>query len=141
MDAPKLDFINSSTFDWWYFDAVSPDAKTQVSILAGTGDTKTYGFPFSLGSSTWAFVTAILPNGTIFEAPLIATQAEIEVAGDGSLGNFNGTRFSWSGKSDLSRYSVKFDNPAAGLVGTIEIKSVRQEDILRNNCCRILIVA
>lgn len=36
-DAPKLSAINSSSFDWWYFDTVSPGGDQGLAILFNTG--------------------------------------------------------------------------------------------------------
>ena len=69
-------------------------------------------------------VSASFPNGTLVSVTLPATEAVVEVAGDGSSGVWRGTGLSWEGTTDLSRYVVTFDVPVLGIKGTVIFESV-----------------
>jgi hypothetical protein len=118
LDGPQLSAINGTSWDWWYFDAVSPDAKSNVAIIFYTASS--LGFPFLPPSPevTLVEVHALLPNGTIFNVFIPAEEAVITPIGDGSLGCFEGANASWTGSSDMKDYRVVIDSAANGVVGT-----------------------
>ncbi|KAL2847071.1 hypothetical protein BJX68DRAFT_256260 [Aspergillus pseudodeflectus] len=123
LDGPKLNFVNATSFDWWYFDAVASDLSAQVSLLAYTTDSTALGYPFSLPTITWSMVTVLLPNGTVIEQPLLGEEAVVKVTGEGSSGYWNGTGVSWTSTPDASFYRVEIDNPSAGVQGSIQLVS------------------
>ncbi|KAK9453370.1 hypothetical protein V1511DRAFT_505523 [Dipodascopsis uninucleata] len=122
-DAPHVVPINQTTYDWWYFDVVSPDAKSGVTFIFMAASE--IGFPFSLNVidslSAFVFVTV---NGSTTIGTLLSTGANITSAGNGSSGYWKGTGLSWTGKPDVSRYVVSVDNSLLSLSGTVTFDSV-----------------
>ncbi|KAI9719987.1 MAG: hypothetical protein M1812_003112 [Candelaria pacifica] len=126
LDGPKLSAINGAVFDWWYFDVVSYDLKSSITLTFFT-DTAA-GFPFSIEPSkdvTTVAISGTYPNGTLFAKQLNAAQAIITTIKDGSSGLWTGNDSSgWTGTPDLSRYVVKINAPAAGITGSFSLKSI-----------------
>jgi hypothetical protein len=112
LDGPQLSAVNSSSFDWWYFDAVSSDAQVAISVIFFTSVNT--GFPLLTSSSnaTSIVISYRFANGTLGFIPLFASDAVIKTTGQGSSGVFTGTGVSWKGTSDLSDYCVELDSPA-----------------------------
>jgi len=124
LDGPQLSAVNNSSWDWWYFDAVSLDAKSNVNIVFFTASSD--GFEF-LGSSTDVTLFefhAQLPNGTLIIAAIPAEEAVITTVEEGSSGNFKGTNASWTGTSDLKHYKIEVNSPSNSVVGTFNLRSV-----------------
>lgn len=123
LDGPQLSGINSTSWDWWYFDAISPDLKTSICIIFFTAPST--GFPFvdPLDGVTSVGVFYSLPNGTIGFRFINADEAIVITVADGSSGNFSGTGARWFGASDLSKYNVTINSPASGVVGTFTLTS------------------
>jgi hypothetical protein len=124
LDAPKVHPINGTAWDWWYFDAVSADAKSSIVIVFYTASQK--GFSFALDNTTVLSLTvdAKFPNGTIYSILLPATSATILSIGNGTTGLFNGSHSSWTSTPDLSQYIVSIDDPSAGIKGTFKLNLV-----------------
>jgi hypothetical protein len=125
LDAPKVTPINATAYDWWYFDAVSVDAKTSVVVVFYT--TSSPAFLSLLDNTTITLVTLSIQfaNGTSYGASLPATSATIQTVGQGTNGWFRGSGASWTGRPDLSQYIISVDAPSAGIRGTFELNSVR----------------
>ncbi|EXJ70151.1 uncharacterized protein A1O5_06219 [Cladophialophora psammophila CBS 110553] len=124
LDGPKLDKVNATTFDWWYFDIGSENLNAEATLLMVTGDAFTLGFPFTLGTSNYGILTVLQPNDTIYQQIFLGGDATVVVSGDGSSGNWEGTGVSWTGTPDLSSYTVNIDVPLLGLEGTMTLKSI-----------------
>jgi hypothetical protein len=130
LDGPKMNpEINATSFDWWYFDAVS-DSNSCAIVIVFYMSTD-LGFPFVLPLSTLSVdIFATFEDGTLVflplnDAPLSAGSATVVTDGDGSSGIWDGTGFSWNGTSDLSQYTVTIDYPLLGISGTLVLNSVR----------------
>jgi hypothetical protein len=124
LDGPQISAVNATTWDWWYFDAVSPDLKTGVTIVFYTA--LSGGFPFlppTLPVTLVSFVCTF-PNGTSFSATIEASEATIVTVDNGSSGTFVGTGAGWVGREDLSEYTVAINSPENGLVGTFTLNSL-----------------
>ncbi|KAK9244662.1 hypothetical protein V1506DRAFT_540837 [Lipomyces tetrasporus] len=124
-DGPKISAVNGSSFDWWYFDVVSPKASITISFQTGTFNA--VGYPgISVPYATYCNVAGIYPNGTTFSIPLVlAGPAVITTVGDGAYGNWTGSGFSFSGTPDLSEVTVNVDAALYyGIEGSITFKSV-----------------
>ena len=125
-DGPKIHPINGSVFEWWYFDAVSNDQKSYVSVVFYT--TTGNGFPF-IGNTTQVLsveVTGNFPNGSTFEAILPAERAEVTTVGDDTSGCFDGPglKWNWHSSSSMSTYLVEIDSQELGIQGSLSLKSV-----------------
>jgi hypothetical protein len=122
LDGPKLSAINESSFDWWYFDAVSTDLTTSLVITFYAALPS--AFPFLvLPDVTTVGIYAAYPNGSISVNYLSADEAIIVTAGQGSSGIYNGTGASWLGAADNSWYTVNINSPSNGIVGTFNLVS------------------
>lgn len=124
LDGSQLSAVNSSSWDWWYFDAVSLDAKSNVVIIFYTASSS--GFPFLPPSPnvTLFELHSLLPNGALFNVFIPAEEAVITTVGEGSSGNFKGTNASWTGTADLKHYKIVVNSPANGVVGTFNLRSL-----------------
>lgn len=120
LDAPQLSAINSSSFDWWYFDVVSADLKTSLCIVFYTS--LPTAFPFlPLDDVLQVGVYASFPNGTTTSAALNASEAYVVSYEEGSSGLFAGTGASWIGSGNDGVYSVQVDSPENGICGTFQL--------------------
>jgi hypothetical protein len=122
LDGPKLSAVNSTSWDWWYFDVVSPNAKNSITVVFFAALDS--GFPF-LAPSTDVTVIGIYPiiNGVLTAHFLNATSATITSTGQGASGVYAGTGAQWSGAPDLSQYTININSPETGVVGSICFKS------------------
>jgi hypothetical protein len=126
-DAPKIHPVNGSAYDWWYFDAISDDAKASLVLVFYTASPA--GFPAASFPSTINSITidAEFPNGTGFAASIPASSATIVTVGDGTTGIFEGTGSGWTSTPDMTRYLVTVDAPSFGIKGTFGLDSVCTE--------------
>lgn len=123
LDAPQLSAVNSTSFDWWYFDVVSTDLTRSLVIVFYTA--LPTAFPFLPASSTITKVGvyATYPNGTITGGYLDATEAVITTDGQGASGDFVGSGAKFQGTPNLSSYSVSITAASRGIVGTFNLTS------------------
>lgn len=128
LDAPKVGSLNGSTYDWWYFDAVSSTSNASVVLILYRSTTG--GFPFVLEGSTASvnlFITAddgIPQYYPIANLPGRAGEITISTDGEGACGVWKSTGFSFFGSSDLSSYTVHVNAPLIELNGTLLLSSV-----------------
>jgi hypothetical protein len=131
-DGPKFDFINDTVYQWWYFDVVSSDLKSSITVEFSVGSNLALGFGNASEVLTYVGVDGKFPNGTLFSIPAIpAENITIQTVGQGSSGVWHGSGCSWSGTPDLSEYSLTFDAPEFGVQGSIFLESVRIKPRLR----------
>lgn len=126
LDAPKVTPINTTSFDWWYFDAVSLSSNASIVMTFFTAAEA--GFP-AVGNQTTVDsvdINVSFPNGTAISFNALATEAVVEVdsEGQGSSGIWNGTGLAWEGSNDLSQYVIRLDSPSLGIEGMIVFESV-----------------
>ena len=124
LDGPQLSAVNGTSWDWWYFDAVSSDGKSNVVIVFYTASSSGFAFLPPSPDITLFQLHSLLPNGTVFDVFIPAEEAVITTVGEGSSGDFKGTNASWTGSSDLKHYKIKVDSPANGVVGTFNLRSL-----------------
>ena len=124
-DGPKLDFVNGTSFDWWYFDAVSSDGSTQLTITFFNTVATTLGFGAGFGTTNFVSFTAYFPNGTEYQQFGLAGPAIVTEGLFGIEGNWTGTGFTFVGTADLSYYRIDIDSPALGIQGYMAFDSVR----------------
>jgi hypothetical protein len=123
-DAPKLDFVNGTSFDWWYFDAVSFDGTYQITITFYTTVATTLGFATGFGTTNFVSFTVSYPNGTEYQQFGFAGPAIVSDGPVGIEGNWTGTGFTFVGSADLSYYQINIDSPALGIEGSMTFHSV-----------------
>lgn len=124
LDGPQLSSINSTSWDWWYFDVISSDLNTSLVIVFYTALPS--GFPFLSPSAdvTVIGIYVTFPNGTQTNINLDATEAVVTTIEDGSCGVFEGSGAAWFGTPNMSSYLVAIDAPASGIVGNFQLSSI-----------------
>lgn len=123
LDGPKITTaVNASSFDFWYFGAVS--ASTDASVII------TFFNSAILGSQNPLVVqvSGSFPNGTLFTGEALATSdAVLRSSSKGIAGVWGGTGASFKGtnldKPHIS-YEITLDMPNIGIKGTVTLKSV-----------------
>ena len=127
LDAPKVETINDTSYEWWYFDAVSEDQKSSVVITFLVAPAT--GFPQS-GSPDNAILSATIAlsyPGQEFVSWLSsvpATEATVVSIGNGASGVWEGSGMDFIGTPDLSTYVVNVDSPSIGVKGFMSLRSV-----------------
>lgn len=127
LDGPKIDIVNASVFNWWYFDAVDstdPRVSLVVTLFAASSDAFPYLAPSPEGKVLTAYLWASFPNGTVFAEYVTAEIATVVALGDGSKGDWDPTGFSWEGAGDMSRYEVRIESGEMDVSGRMELGSV-----------------
>src|ERR1039458_9542835 len=109
-DGPKLSpVVNSSSYDWWYFDAVATDgSNTSVSLTFYTAPVTAFPVLGAIPGNLAVQFAVSFSNGSSFGFIVPATEAVITTLGDGSSGLFCGAGYesSWIGSPDLSFYEI-----------------------------------
>lgn len=126
-DGPRVYPINATTFDWWYFDAVSDDGTQALTVIFFTSSF--IGFSFDLANAIDplnVYVFANTGSGPGVSFPVLATSVTIDTVGDGASGTWTGSGISFQGAPDLSTYTVTFDKTLLnlGIEGTFTLKTV-----------------
>ena len=128
LDSPKVKPVNKTTFDWWYFDAVSSDLDSGdlSSVVLTFFDATPGGFEALSNKSTKleASITGSFKNGTRFGVSAYPTEAVVVTEGDASSGRW-GAYGSWKGSKDLKKWVVRFQDVSAGIEGSLMLESVR----------------
>lgn len=125
-DGPRVFPINATTFDWWYFDAVSQDGTQALTVIFFTSSF--VGFSFDVASvidplNIWIFSN--FGDGIpAVNLPVAATSVTILTDENGASGNWTGSGISFVGTPDLNTYKINFDSPIAGLSGSMTLNSV-----------------
>ena len=96
LDSPHVNGISPNVFEWWWFDAESPDLDTSVVVVFFTANV--LAFPLVVGlPDTSIIVNAKLPNGSTVISEAGASSAVIKSGGKygngaqgvwGDIGNF-----------------------------------------------------
>jgi hypothetical protein len=124
-DSPRLASINNTSYDWWYFDAVSEDASQSIVVVFfGSGGN---GFNYAVTSARnpiSMYIFATFPDGSPLILPIMASHADVWTEGHGASGNWEGSGGSFKGTPDLSQYTVTINNTVLGIQGTMKLKSV-----------------
>ncbi|KAL7916776.1 hypothetical protein GGI35DRAFT_466301 [Trichoderma velutinum] len=127
-DDPKLwPGANETSYDWWYFDAVSATTNESVTLIFyNTGPNGfPYGYvgdgPFSVG------ISGSFANGSLFAftAP-VTGDVIIKTDESGISGEWSGSGFAFYGTSldgPSPTYVLKIDAPAIGCYGTVTLRS------------------
>ncbi|ROV95955.1 hypothetical protein VMCG_07980 [Cytospora schulzeri] len=122
LDGPKLfGPANDTSYDWWYFDAVSTSTNASVVVVfynsGPDGFINTYeGGPLSVQ------IAGAFPNGTQYSLVVPATGAVIKTGPGGIILDFEDSGFSFVGsnvKNSEVTYTITIDSPDIGLQGTI----------------------
>ncbi|WVF66678.1 hypothetical protein IAT40_001419 [Kwoniella sp. CBS 6097] len=112
---------NITSYEWWYFDAVSSDGLSSIVIQPIV-----LGPP--LGNGTQLRVQLVFPNGSSIYRELDYSYESdepmyVSTKGDGSSGIIGGGDASWVGQPDLSEYRLKLDLRDDEISGTVTLLS------------------
>jgi hypothetical protein len=128
LDGPKVKPNNGTSYDWWYFDAVSTVSNCSIVIVFYVATNA--GFPFLLpGSAISANVFATFEDGTsvflpVNNQPSNDGSAIIVTDGNGSAGYWESIGAQWVGSPTMSNYVITIDSPTIGVKGTLTLSSV-----------------
>lgn len=106
---------NSTSYEWWYFDALASDVSQSVvfqPLIDQTRPSPELLFSFSV------------PNGSYTEFTIPTEGLSISTTKDGSVGVASDGGFSWRGAPDMSEYFLTLDYPEYGISGDIHFQSV-----------------
>ncbi|KAK9486764.1 hypothetical protein V1527DRAFT_518499 [Lipomyces starkeyi] len=120
-DGPKLDKVNDTSFEWWYFDICSE--KSSIQILFVTSTLYAAGHPGTgINLVTYVLLDGTFPNGTAFNYFIPSSNGSIETVGDGSSGYFESVG-SWHGSQDMSSYTITIDSETIDAKGALYFRS------------------
>ncbi|KAL4893656.1 hypothetical protein BDV59DRAFT_207480 [Aspergillus ambiguus] len=124
-DSPKIQGVNASSYDWWYFDAIGADGLSSLAVVFFIEANRS-GFAVTENFTNMDFIqiSGTFPNGTGFSDFLFADNAIVSTNGDGSSGLWNGTGFSWAGSPDLHDYVLTIDAENLGYKGSFSMHSI-----------------
>ncbi|KAF8915226.1 hypothetical protein CPB85DRAFT_1294961 [Mucidula mucida] len=123
LDAPKVQPVNGTVFDWWYFDAVSDVDKSSVVITFFTSTAVAFPFLEESPVVTSVYIWTSYANGTTGQFIVDAESAVVNTMVDGTSGVFSGTGMSWGGTPDMAHYVVDIDAPEVGVQGSLYLES------------------
>lgn len=128
-DGPKIQENNVTTFDWWYFDAVSNTDNQSVVVVLFVATNQSFIGLDSATSILSAIVCGGFNDGTnvaiqVDDLPGALGSATIITEGDGASGNWLSSGFSFSGASDMSNYEVTIENDTIDVHGTLSLDLV-----------------
>ena len=123
LDGPKVKPVNTTTFDWWYFDAVSSSLPSgdHSSVVFTFYDATNSGFEVLNKAKTRldAQLSGTFRNGTPFLIDAYPSKAD-GVGSDGRWGKYA----SWKGSPDARFWQVNFEDAKYGIKGSMTLESV-----------------
>ncbi|KAF7308245.1 hypothetical protein HMN09_00672400 [Mycena chlorophos] len=129
LEAPKISSVSNTSFDWWYFDAVSsnPEDFSSVTVVFYTANSNSFPFLPTMDTVTPVQISGSFPNGTLWGGAEFvgASGASVSISAEGhsAKGVWHDTGFSWSASS-ASEYHISVDSATLGIKGTISFKAV-----------------
>ncbi|KAK3937747.1 Hydroxyneurosporene dehydrogenase [Diplogelasinospora grovesii] len=115
---------NATSYDWWYFDAVSSTTNESVTIVFFENGPE--GFIQPGPAALWASVSGSFKNGSFFSYQVpAADKAVITQTSDTISGDWSGSGYSFDGRTrgNKSEYVVTINTPAVGVAGTLTLRS------------------
>ena len=107
-----MDSLNDTTWDWWYFDAVSPDFDYSIVVVFFTATSESlWPGTTDVGSADYMVVTLTLPDGTTLEAGVVGKEVTVVTVENGSSGIVVNTSSGWVGTPDMKTYTISIDAP------------------------------
>ncbi|KAL3260547.1 hypothetical protein ABHI18_004481 [Aspergillus niger] len=122
LEAPKLSEVNTTVFEWWYFDVVS-SANPNASVVLTFFTTTATAFPAVPPNSSSVLLTyawATLPNGTTVVQSAVPIDASVMGDRDVNSGGWEGTG-GWSGKE--SGYEAWVGWQGSRVNGSIQLRN------------------
>lgn len=127
LDGPRVENVNGTTYDWWYFDTVSADIVNGDNSSAacvfhdGTGG----GFQNlpDIPQKLHVYMTGTWPNGSNWRAPLQASSAVVSAQGQGADGYW-APYGRFGGSVESGEWLITFESERYGVNGTIRYEQV-----------------
>jgi hypothetical protein len=113
-DGPRVSAVNSTSFEWWFFDAVTQDGLNSLAIVFYRMNES------ELSSPVFLEATIVFTNGTIFDISFPVNASSVTVDGLGASGIW-GNVGSFEGSKDLSFY--EFTLTTKEVQGVFQLKS------------------
>jgi hypothetical protein len=127
LDGPKVLDINETTWDWWYFDAVSSDLPngdlSSITIVFYLGARSGFGLLPNTNTSLAAQISGTYTNGTVFAMMHDPVVAEVATVGRGSSGRWDDLGGWWS-NSDATEYEIWWNDEELDMRGCLRIEAV-----------------
>ena len=128
LDGPRIDHVNSTVFDWWYFDIVSDNVAEGdlSSVVAVFHDGTSGGFQTLLESPNKLPMTlaGTFPNGTIWRTYNFVSEAVVVADETHSQGNW-GDVGHWAVDVETGTWAASFDLlETHGVRGTFRLEQV-----------------
>lgn len=127
LDGPKVRPVNTTTFDWWYFDAVSSDlANGDLSSVVVTFYDATAGGFAALSKTNTKLevsITGSFQDGTPFGFSAFPAEAVVTTYGDNTQGQW-GKYGSWTSSADLKYWTIAFQDQRRNITGSMTLESV-----------------
>ncbi|KAK1044526.1 hypothetical protein LTR74_018276 [Friedmanniomyces endolithicus] len=126
LNGPKVHPVNSTNFDWWYFDAVSSNVHggDLSSIVINFYTASPGGIETVSNTSTVldTSISGIWANGSAFGFDAYPSGAVIFTEGNSSDGRWGGYS-PWTSAEGRTKYAIEFSDPTAGVLGYMILKS------------------
>lgn len=117
LDAAYITEPNATSYEWWYFDAVSSDATASVTFQPYIEYTEN-------GPETILLLTLSYPNKTWTYIPIPQDKIYFSTIGQGSTGIASDGSFSWRSALDLSEYTISLNLELHGVTGEVHMLSI-----------------
>jgi hypothetical protein len=129
LDGPRVDHVNSTVFDWWYFDMVSDNvAEGDLSSVVAVFHDGTSGAFQTLAESPNKLpmtLAGTFPNGTIWRTYSFVSEAVVVADGTHSQGSWGDIGY-WAGDVETGTWAASFDLlETHGVRGTFRLEQVR----------------
>ena len=130
LDAPMISPINSTAYEWWYFDAVQSQGDGQYSSLtfvfysasAGGFDLVTDTFPNQ--SIDLVGIDISFPNNTVYSRSVNCSEMILNTDENGIIGTYPNADITWTVSPDLSSAKISINAPEIAVFGTVEFFSL-----------------
>ncbi|KAJ3543380.1 hypothetical protein NM208_g3607 [Fusarium decemcellulare] len=124
-DGPKVDILNGTSYDFWYFEAVAYDGQSSVVVNFHAGAPLNSDLSGERSSSSNNMqLSGHFSNGTTFSEVITVDTAIVSTAGDGSNGLWGAEGDSWYSSPDMSDYRVELKAKEGSIRGSITMHSV-----------------
>lgn len=129
LDGPKIaSTANDTTYDWWYFDAVSESTNQSICVVFYNSGEDGFVNPW-WEEALSVSVTGTFANGTLYNLVAgSADGAEVSYDENGISVNYTSAGISFTGSSitaDTVTYTVTLDSEEIGVSGSLSFTSVR----------------
>lgn len=126
----KIPSANDTSFEWYWFDAVSSDLSTAVVVIFFIATPLAFPLLGPVPSVVSVAVTAKIPNGSVYFSEVPASEASIAsggVLGQGAVGEWVAGSGDFASTMDNSAWKVNVDTTAldqtSGIKANIILKS------------------